>query len=117
MFKQFALMIIFIVFSYLVTKYILRKNYRRFYFINGIIKYPLTCKIKNSSYTKLSEIKDLNNIIFYTKEKLNIENYIYDKNSDYYYLIEPGYYYYIKNKENIDLHFNSNSYIFLLKLK
>jgi hypothetical protein len=110
-------MVIFIIVSYLVTKYILRKNYRRFYFINGIIKYPLTCKIKNAIYTPISQIKDLNNIIFYTKDKANSENYIYDKIMDYYYLIEPGYYYYIKNKKSIDLNFNSNSYIFLLKLK
>ena len=117
MFKQIAIMIIFIIISYLTTKYILKSNYSRFYFINGIIKYPLTCKIKNAIYTPISKIKDMDNIIFYTKEKINTDNYIYDIQNDYYYLIEPGYYYYIKNNLNIKLNFNLNSYIFLLKIK
>jgi len=110
-------MIVFTIISYLITKYILRTNYRRFYFINGIIKYPLNCKIKNAIYTPISDIKDMDNIIFYTKEKVNIDNYIYDIQNDYYYLIEPGYYYYIKYNSSIILNFNSNSYIFLLKIK
>ena len=50
------------------------KNYKRFYFISGIVKYELKCKIKNAIYTSFREIKDLDNIIFYTTEKINCNN-------------------------------------------
>jgi hypothetical protein len=98
-------------------KYILRKSLRRFYFINGIIKYPLNCKIKNAIYTNFSQIKELDNYIFYTIEKINCNNYIYDTLTDYYYLIEPGYYYYINREKsnNLILNFDENTFVFYLK--
>ena len=119
MFKQVFIMFFSTITSYLITDYILRKSLRRFYFINGIIKYPLNCKIKNAVYSNYLEIKDLDNFIFYTTEKINCNNYIYDYFSDYYYLIEPGYYYYINKKKSngIILNFDVNSFIFYLKIK
>ena len=116
MFKQIGIMTFFIFISYFITKLILKKNYRRFYFINGIIKYPLKCKIKNATLIKFSDLKENNNIIFYTKS-LNINNYIYDILNDYYYLIEPGYYYYIKNDDNIKININLDTIIFYIKVK
>ena len=86
MFKQIFVMIFFTIGSYLTMDYILKKSLRRFYFINGIVKYTLNCKIKNAVYSNFSEIKDLDNFIFYTTEKVNCNNYIYDFQNDYYYL-------------------------------
>ena len=117
MFKQIFVILFSSIISFFLTKYILKNNYKRFYFINGIIKYELKCKIKNAVYAPFSEIKQLDNIIFYTTEKINCENYIYDKSIDYYYLIEPGYYYYIKEKSNLILNSDNLSYIFYLKIK
>ena len=117
MFKQINIMFIFTFISYFLTKYILKKNYRRFYFINGIIKYPLKCKIKNAINISFLDLKELENVIFYTKDKINCNNYIYDILNDYYYLIEPGYYYYIKNKDNIKLKLENYTTIFYIKVK
>ena len=117
MFKQISITIIFIFISYFTTKLILKKNYRKFYFINGIVKYPLKCKIKNATKIKFCDLKEKYNIIFYTTEKTNYQNYIYDKLNDYYYLIEPDYYYYIKNEIDYELNFNLNEFIFYIKLK
>jgi len=118
MFKQVLVMTITSIIAYSLTVYILKKNYRRFYFVNGIIKYPLRCKIKNATYTRANLIKKLDNFIFYSNEIIDSDNYIYNKTTDYYYLIEPGYYYYInKSPSNLKLHFNKNSFIFYLKIK
>ena len=119
MFKQVLVMIFTSIVSYSLTVYLLTKNYRRFYFINGIIKYPLRCTIKNATYINGNLIKNLDNFIFYSNESIiDGDNYIYDKRMDHYYLIEPGYYYYInKSRSDLKLHFNPNSFIFYLKIK
>ena len=118
MFKQVLLIVFTAIMSYSLTFYILTKNYRRFYFVNGIVKYPLRCTIKNASYIRANLIKNLDNFIFYSNETIDQGNYIYDKNIDHYYLIEPGYYYYInKPRSNLKLHFSKNSFIFYLKIK
>jgi len=116
-FKQIGLTSISIFISYFITNFILNKNYCKFYFIDGIIKYPLNCKIKNASKVIFSDIKNTENFIFYTLLPINCDNYIYDILNDNYYLIESGYYYYIKNYNNILLNYNLNSDIFYLKLK
>jgi hypothetical protein len=117
MLKQVLVTVISSIISYLFTDYILRKNYRRFYFINGIVKYPLKCTIKNAMYLPFKELTDKTNFIFYSKQPLNCENYIYDKQADYYYIIEPGYYYYINDPEKFVLNGNDNSFIYYLKVK
>jgi len=117
MLKQVLVMAISSIISYLITNYILRKNYKRFYFINGIVKYPLKCTIKNASYIPFNELNNKINFIFYSKQKANCENYIYDKRLDYYYVIEPGYYYYINDQENYILNGNDNSFVYYLKVK
>jgi hypothetical protein len=88
MFVQFFILFISTIVSYLLLGYLLKRNYRRFYFINGIVKYYLNCTIKNAVYTHVSSLSDLDNYIFYSTEQINCENYIYDKNLDHYYLIE-----------------------------
>ena len=117
MFKQVLSMIFSSIISYLLTFYIMKMNYRRFYFINGVIKYPLNCTIKNAVYEKISELSLIDNFIFYSKEPINCENYIYDKTNNFYYLIEPGYYYYINENPNLIKHFNSNLNVFYSKIK
>ena len=117
MFKQIIVLSLFIFLSYFTCSYILKKNYCKFYYIDSIIKYPLNCKIKNVTKTTFRDIELIDNYIFYTLEKINCKNYIYDKILDCYYLIEPGYYYYIKNKKDIELHFNPNTVIYYFKIK
>lgn len=97
MFKQISILIVSIFISYIVTKQLLKKKFNKFCFIPGIVKYSTkSAKIKKVKFSKFNDI-NLNNIVFYTNEKVNKKNYIYDIQNDYYYLIEPGYYYYIKN--------------------
>jgi hypothetical protein len=118
MFKQVLVMIFSSFISHFLTLYILRKNYKRFYFINGIIKYPLNCTIKNAVYMRADQLKNLDNFIFYSNEITESDNYIHDKNNNQYYLVEAGYYYYInKSRSNLKLHFSPNSFIFYLKIK
>ena len=116
MFKQIIIMIIFIFISYFVTQKIY-KGGNKFYFCSDTIKYPLICKIKKSIPGSIIEIQNQNDIVFYTREKINYNNYIYDTINDYYYLIEPGYYYYIKNSIQNIIHFKDNFNIFFLKIK
>ena len=116
MFKQIFVILFSSIVSFFSMKYFLKKNYKRFYFIQGIVKYELKCKIKNAIYAPFCEIKNINNIIFYTTEKINCNNYIYDTLNNYYYLIEPGFYYYIKERSNLILNFDSSSFIFYLKI-
>jgi hypothetical protein len=119
MFKHILVVILSSICSYLLMLYLLKKNYKRFYFINGITKYPLKCTIKKAILISLHKLKDLDNFIFYSKETINGENYIYDQDNDYYYVIEPNYYYYInKSKSNCNLviNCNENSSVYMLKL-
>jgi len=117
MFKQVIILLSSILFSYIFTRQIIKKKFNKFYFISGIVKYPIKSKLKNAISAKLFEIKDPSkSIIFYTNEKVNHANYIYDKEIDYYYLIEPGYYYYIQNQNNYFFS-NDNLEIFYINLK
>ena len=114
MFKQIIIMVIFIFISYIVTEKILK--YDIIYFKTGIIKYPLKYRIKNAKICTIEDIKNKNNLIFYTKEKINQYNYIYDITSDSYYLIEPKYYYYIRDSTKTIINFKENFSIFNLNL-
>jgi hypothetical protein len=97
MFKQISILVISIFLSFIVTKQILKKKFNKFLFIPGIVKYPVkSAKLKKAKNIHFNKV-NLNNIVFYTLEKVNHNNYIYDIENDYYYLIEPGYYYYIKD--------------------
>jgi len=116
MFKQFIVTVIFIFISYFVTKKIY-KGSNKFYFTESIIKYPLTCKIKKIIPGTIINVQNENNVVFYTKEKINHNNYIYNTETDYYYLIEPNYYYYIANSNKSIINFKDNFNIFFLKIK
>jgi len=106
MFKQISFLVISIFLSYIVTKQILKKKFNKFLFVQGIVKYPVKSpklkKVNNAHFSKIH----LNNIVFYTLEKVNHNNYIYDISNDYYYLIESGYYYYIKDQSQFSFGIN-----------
>ena len=114
MFKQVIVMVIFIFISHFVTEQILK--YDIIYLKNGTIKYPLKYKIKDAKLCTIENIKNKNNLIFYTKEKINQYNYIYDTILDSYYLIEPKYYYYIRDSTKTIINFKDNFNIFNLNL-
>jgi len=68
------------------------------------IKYHMdkTCKsLINNSGINLDNLEKHNsNFVFYTDTNWNAHSctYIHDSNSDNYYIVEPGYYYYITDK-------------------
>ena len=115
MFKQIIVTVVSMLFSYILTKQIVKKKFNKFYFVSDIVKYPIKSKLKKAIMSKFSEIS-LNNIVFYTTERINHNNYIYSIANDYYYLIEPGYYYYIKDSNDFSFG-NNDLYIFYLKIK
>jgi len=120
MFKHISVIVIVGFISYFLFFCILKndyKNFKSFYFKDGVVKYPLNFSIKNTNCVNFEKIKNMDNFIFYSKEPVDCENFIYDKVNENYYLIEPGYYYYInKLKSNIILNYNPNALIFYLKI-
>jgi hypothetical protein len=115
MFKQILSSVLFGVLFYKLTSYYLNKK-ELFLLIGNKIKYPIKGKLKYAKQEKLTNLKDLKYIIFYTIEKCQFD-YIYHSIDDYYYLIEPGYYYYINENPNLIKHFNSNLNVFYSKIK
>ena len=115
MFKQILLMAVVTALFYNLSKYYLNKK-ELFLLIGDKIKYPIKGKLKYAKQEKLSNLKNVKYIIFYTTEKCQFD-YIYHIIKDYYYLIEPGYYYYISENRNLMLEFNSNLNVFYLKIK
>jgi hypothetical protein len=82
-----------------------------------VFKYPLTEKSHFSKSIYLNDLKKLNEIAFYTNLSWSTKNnnYIYDKKLDRYYIIEPGYYYYIPDSKRIKLKINKNIKVFYLE--
>ena len=73
MFKQVIITLLSTIFSYIITKQILKKKFNKFYFVPGIVKYPMKSKIKKAVSSKLSQIQfdESKGILFYTLEKVN----------------------------------------------
>ena len=63
-------------------------------FNNDVIKYKCTSNFKYTT-VKLSDIKEFD--IFFTPKRWSTKNNNYILFKDNYYIIEPGYYYYINN--------------------
>ena len=84
-----------------------------------VFKYPLTDKSHFTDCIYLNDLKFLNEISFYTNLNWSSKNnnYIYDKKLDRYYIIEPGYYYYIPDSKRIKLKVNKNIKVFYLEKK
>ena len=79
----------------------------------GKIKYPINSFILSREITSvpLSKLKNRKNYLFYTTHEWTTKNnnYIYDKNKLYYYIIEPGYYYYLHGE--CELTVNNEIYV------
>jgi hypothetical protein len=118
MFKQvllkglIPLIIIIIVLIFIFKKTNLNLN-------NEVFKYQLTDKSYFTETSNLNDLKKLNEIAFYTNLNwsTNNNNYIYDKKLDRYYIIEPGWYYYIPDSKRIKLKVNKNIKVFYLEKK
>ena len=106
--------------SYISTEYYLK---RKFILVSLTtkLKNESKYKIKNTTKTTLQNLllftgkRGFKHILFYTKDKLNPNNYIYEKENDTYYLIEPNHYYYIKDSKLYSFH--GNVEIFYIKIK
>ena len=113
MFKQISFLVFFIFLSYIVTKQLFKKKSSTFLFVPGIVKYKAKkTKLKKEVSSNFNTI-DLQNVVFYTNEKVNHNNYIYDILNDYYYLIEPGYYYYIKDPSSFSFGVNDMTIFYI----
>ena len=123
LFKQVILLLLFSIISYIITSYYLKQKFI-YFSLTTKLKNESKYHIKNTTKTTLqnlvyfSELSGFQNLLFTTKgpkNKLNQDNYIYDKKNDYYHLIENGYYYYIKDSK--DYTFHGNPEIFYTKIK
>ena len=83
-----------------------------------VFKYPLTDKSHFTKSIYLNDLKKLSGLAFYTNLNWSTKNnnYIYDKKLERYYIIEPGYYYYIPSNR-IKLKVNKNIKVFYLEKK
>ena len=118
MFKQILIITIIIIISYFIFKVIFIANHK-LYLSKDIIKYTMSDHDKdflkfNSSETKLIDLNSEYNI-FYTETPWSTKNNNYSLFNERYYIIEPGYYYYL-NKDQITIN-NKDSIIKLLKSK
>jgi hypothetical protein len=99
MFKQILIIILIILLSYFVVKFIFTA-YHRLYLSNEIVKYKMTEHDKNFLKMYSSDIKigDIDNDfnLFFTDTSWSMKNNNYILFNNRYYIIEPGYYYYIK---------------------
>ena len=110
LFKQTLIIVIVLILTYSIIKFILISNHKIF-IENSVVKYPLTQTDKD--YFKRYSIKGKlfdNHKIFYTKCKWSTKNNNYILFKDDYYIIEPGYYYYIN--ENCKTFYNKNTPIY-----
>jgi hypothetical protein len=115
MFKQFIIFNLSIVVFYYFSNFYLKKK-ESFILINNKVKYPLKSKLKYTAKENIKNIKNLKNIVFYTTDNCELD-YIYNKKKDEYYLIEPGYYYFINDNPDLITNFNSNLNVFYSKIK
>jgi len=115
MFKHILITIIIFVFTYYIIKYILVATHT-LYTHDLTIKYPL--HNRDLEYMlKYSKPKDIfecgQHDIFYTTKQWSTKNNNYLQFNERYYIIEPGYYYYIQ--PGTQLFFNNNCKINCLK--
>lgn len=114
-------MAIVIFLSYFILKKVLI-YYHKLYLEPGKLKTKMTPTDKSflKMNSKITTLNDPNLELFYTDSKWSItnNNYIYDTLIDRYYIIEPGYYYYINPKNRYKITIEGSSEINLFsKLK
>jgi hypothetical protein len=111
MFKQFVIiftLIVIIIITYYSIRYILIKTHK-LYLNNDTVKYILYDSDreylnKYSKDTDIFELKNEKNPVFYTDVKWSTKKNNYIKFKERYYIIEPGYYYYITPDAELFLH-------------
>ena len=112
MFKQYLIILLIgLVFTYFIVRYILIKNHTLFLNEN-IIKYPMSNSDleylkKNSTPLKLSQIQKGD--IFISKSKWSTKNNNYIKFKDRYYIIDINHYYHLN--EDCELFLNKNTIV------
>ena len=124
MFKQFLIKVILIILLLALLTYFLIKNIlmstHKLYLNKLKIKYILhdTDSEYLKKYSKIIDIFDIKNeknFVIYTNIKWSTKNNNYIKFKKRYYIIEPGYYYYIIPE--IELFLNNNCKINYFKIK
>jgi hypothetical protein len=109
MFKQIIfLFFIVITLSYFIIKHFLVSTHK-LYFSELKLKYTLHGSDKDyldkySQNAQLFDLKKYTDVVFYTHSHWDKRNYI--KYNKRYYIIEPGYYYYITKKAELFLQHN-----------
>ena len=98
MFKLILISTLIIVLVFFIFQNILI-SYHKIYVFPEIVKYPMSYSDKRylqkySTITKLSELKS--GTVFFTKKEWSTKNNNYIFFKDRYYIIEPGYYYYLQ---------------------
>ena len=123
MFKHFLIIIILILVTLTVTYFLLKNiliSTHKLYLHSSKIKYTLhdtdsDFLKKYSNIIDIFDIKNITNIVIYTNIKWSTKNNNYLKFKERYYIIEPGYYYYIIPE--IELFLNNNCKINYFKIK
>jgi hypothetical protein len=97
-------------------------HFHKIYFDTDIVKYKLNSYDHKylkmySSFKQINEIKG-KDIIFYSEYIWSSKNnnYIHDKQTDTYYIIDSGHYYYIPDTKRYTLTINKNINVFVFDL-
>ena len=107
MFKQILIIVLIIIVLIIIVYY--TNNYlQRLYLYKDVIKYKLKTKNKYflKKYSILQKIPiDYDKLLFYTDSKWSSKNinYILDIPNNYYYMIEPGYFYYLQDRNKFEI--------------
>jgi len=118
MFKQILIILIILILVYFIIKYLLIRAHKLF-LDPSKVKYILLDSDHDylKKYSKEISIFELKNLVepfvFYTNKRWSTKNNNYLKFKERYYIIEPGYYYYVLPETELFL--NNNSKIFLKK--
>lgn len=109
MFKHILIILLILVLVYFIIKYFKFKLH-----LDHNVKYLITDDLE--SYSENGNLFDISTLsIFYTTKPWSTKNNNYLKYKDRYYIIEPGYYYYIHPETELFL--NNNCKVKFLKKK
>jgi hypothetical protein len=112
MFKQILIIITIIILTYFIFKFIFTANHK-IYLSNETIKYKMSDRDKDflKMYSSDSLLENLTSDVnlFYTNESWSTKNNNYIFFNEKYYIVEPGYYYYLR-KDQITIN-NKNTNI------
>ena len=120
MFKQILIILIILILVYFIIKYLLIRSHKLF-LDPSKVKYTLLDSDhdylkKYSKEIPIFELKSIRDpLVFYTNKKWSTKNNNYIKFKERYYIIEPGYYYYVLPETELFL--NNNCNIYLKKIK